>query len=104
MSFIQDPRLRQRWNQLSYTTEAVTSDAAAGLWTFSHRYVTPCLSALCGAADACAGLCLCIGDREERARRARERDRGARRTTRTRAEYSFDFYDDWEEDLDFEGE
>lgn len=99
MAFIQDPRLRQTWNQLSHTTEAVTSDAAAGIWTFGHRYVNPCLASLGSAVDACAGVCL-GGRREERARRARERDRGARRAgTRTRAEYSFDFYDDWEEDF-----
>ncbi|KXX78682.1 hypothetical protein MMYC01_205855 [Madurella mycetomatis] len=93
MAFIQDPRLRQRWNQLSHNTEAITSDAAAGIWTFGHRYVNPCLASLADAVDSCTSVCL--GDREERARRARERDRGARRT---RAEYSFDFYDDWEED------
>ncbi|KAL2021466.1 hypothetical protein VTK56DRAFT_7099 [Thermocarpiscus australiensis] len=96
MAFIQDPRLRQRWNQLSHNAEAVTSDAAAGIWAFGHRYVNPCLAGLADAVDACTSVCL--GDREERARRARERDRGARRT-RARAEYSFDFYDDWEEDL-----
>ncbi|KAK1760648.1 hypothetical protein QBC47DRAFT_367773 [Echria macrotheca] len=92
MAFIQDPRVRQRWNQISQNAEAVTENAAAGIWTFQHRYITPCLSGIGNAFDSCAGLC--IGDREERARRARERDRGARRT---RAEYSFDFYDDWEE-------
>ncbi|KAK4113775.1 hypothetical protein N656DRAFT_598157 [Canariomyces notabilis] len=93
MAFIQDPRLRQRWNQISHNTEAITSDAAAGIWTFGHRYVNPCLAGLADAVDSCTSVCL--GDREERARRARERDRGARRT---RAEYSFDFYDDWDDD------
>ncbi|KAJ4306334.1 hypothetical protein N0V88_001134 [Collariella sp. IMI 366227] len=101
MAFIQDPRLRQRWNRLSHTTEAVTSDAAAGIWTFGHRYVTPCLGSLVTAADSCTSVCL--GDREERARRARERDRGARRV-RSGVEHSFDFYDDWEADLAFEEE
>ncbi|KAK0626760.1 hypothetical protein B0T14DRAFT_409351, partial [Immersiella caudata] len=92
MALIQDPRLRQRWNQISQNAETVTENAAAGIWTFSHRYINPCLGVLGDAFDSCTGVC--IGDREERARRARERDRGARRT---RAEYSFDFYDDWEE-------
>ncbi|KAG7288799.1 hypothetical protein NEMBOFW57_005157 [Staphylotrichum longicolle] len=91
MSFIQDPRLRQRWNQLSHTTEAVTSDAAAGIWTFGHRYVTPCLGSVCDALDACAGHAFCLGgSRDERARRARERDRGARGFTprrRTRRDW-----------------
>lgn len=92
MAFIQDPRVRQRWNQISQNAETVTENAAAGIWTFQHRYITPCLAGLGDAFDSCTGVC--FGDREERARRARERDRGARRT---RAEYTFDFYDDWEE-------
>lgn len=98
MAFIQDPRLRQRWNQISQNAETVTENAAAGIWTFQHRYITPCLAGLGDAFDSCTGVC--FGDREERARRARERDRGARRT---RAEYTFDFYDDWEE-ADDEGQ
>ncbi|KAH6636867.1 hypothetical protein F5144DRAFT_646478, partial [Chaetomium tenue] len=104
MAFIQDPRLRQTWNQFSHTTEAVTSDAAAGIWTFGHRYINPCLASLAGAVDSCTAVCL--GDRDERARRARERDRGARGSRRSvgvgggvAPEYSFDFYDDWEEDF-----
>ncbi|EGO60806.1 hypothetical protein NEUTE1DRAFT_144158 [Neurospora tetrasperma FGSC 2508] len=94
MAFIQDPRLRQRWNQISHNAEAVTENAAAGIWTFQHQYITPCLSSLADSIDSCTSLCL--GDREERARRARERDRGAHRT---RAEYMFDFYDDWDDDF-----
>ncbi|KAK0719852.1 hypothetical protein B0H67DRAFT_599481 [Lasiosphaeris hirsuta] len=97
MAFIQDPRMRQRWNQISHNAETVTENAAAGIWTFQNRYINPCLNVAVGALDSCTGVC--FGDREERARRARERDRGARRT---RAEYSFDFYDDWE-DADDEG-
>jgi hypothetical protein len=97
MAFIQDPRLRQTWNQLSHTTETVTSDAAAGIWAFGHAYVNPCLSSVAAAIDAwcCAP---CLGDRDERARRSAAA--AARRRTRAaRAEYSFDFYDDWEDDF-----
>ena len=96
MAFIQDPRMRQRWNQISHTTEAVTENAAESIWTFGHRYINPCLESVGRAVDSCMGPC--IGDREERARRARERDRGARRT---RAEYPFDFYDDWDDYGDY---
>ncbi|KAK4679269.1 hypothetical protein QC764_202680 [Podospora pseudoanserina] len=92
MAFIQDPRMRQRWNQISHTTEAVTETAAANIWTFGHTYITPCLGSIGQALDSCTSVCL--GDREDRARRARERDHGARRT---RAEYTFDFYDDWDD-------
>ncbi|KAK1770543.1 hypothetical protein QBC33DRAFT_556020 [Phialemonium atrogriseum] len=94
MSFIQDPRLRQRWNQLSHNAEAATENAAAGIWNFQHRYVSPCLASVADSLDGCAALCL-GGGRDERARRARERDRGARRG---RAEAVFDFYDDWDDD------
>ncbi|KAI0169575.1 hypothetical protein GGR52DRAFT_473188 [Hypoxylon sp. FL1284] len=92
MAFLEDPRLRQRWNQISHTTETVTENAAAGIWSFGHTYVTPCLTSISSAFDNCTGVCL--GDREERARRARERQRA-----RGNAEYSFDFYDDWDEEL-----
>ncbi|KAK8035638.1 hypothetical protein PG993_010633 [Apiospora rasikravindrae] len=96
MAFLEDPRLRQRWNQISQTTEAVTENAAAGIWTFGHTYVNPCLGSLCSVFDGCATCCL--GDPEERARRRRERERA-----RGNAEYSFDFYDDWDDDLAGDG-
>ncbi|KAK8066744.1 hypothetical protein PG997_013491 [Apiospora hydei] len=96
MAFLEDPRLRQRWNQISQTTEAVTENAAAGIWTFGHTYVNPCLGSLCSVFDGCTTCCL--GDPEERARRRRERARA-----RGNAEYSFDFYDDWDDDLAGDG-
>lgn len=92
MAFLEDPRLRQRWNQISQTTETVTENAAAGIWTFGHTYLNPCLGSIGSAFDGCAACCL--GDHEERARRRRERERA-----RGNAEYSFDFYDDWDDDL-----
>ncbi|KAK5631067.1 hypothetical protein RRF57_006782 [Xylaria bambusicola] len=91
-TFLEDPRLRQRWNQISQTTETVTENAAAGIWTFGHTYITPCLGSVVSAFDSCTAVCL--GDREERARRARERQRA-----RGAAEFSFDFYDDWDEEF-----
>jgi len=91
-TFLEDPRLRQRWNQISQTTEAVTENAAAGIWSFGHSYITPCLGCVASAFDSCTAVCL--GDHEERARRARERQRA-----RGAAEFSFDFYDDWDEEF-----
>lgn len=92
MAFLEDPRLRQRWNQISHNAETVTETAAEGIWTFQHRYINPCLGAVGNTIESCAAPCL--GDREDRARRARARgrDHGAR------AEYTFDFYDDWDDD------
>ncbi|KAH7033390.1 uncharacterized protein B0I36DRAFT_362064 [Microdochium trichocladiopsis] len=92
MAFLEDPRLRQRWNQISHTTETVTENAAAGIWSFGHTYINPCFDSI---SDACGGcVATCFGDREERARRAREG-----RHSRGDAEFSFDFYDDWDQDL-----
>lgn len=96
MAFLEDPRLRQRWNRISQTAENATENAAAGIWSFQHGYVTPCLASLAESLDSCTALCL--GDREERARRRRERERA-----RGRAEYSFDFYDDWYDEYDEPG-
>ncbi|TDZ68426.1 hypothetical protein CTRI78_v002078 [Colletotrichum trifolii] len=86
--FLEDPRLRQRWNQISHNAGEVTENAAAGIWSFQHHYINPCLAAIASSLEQCATPCL--GDREERARRRRERERAG-----GRAEYSFDFYDDW---------
>lgn len=93
MAFLEDPRLRQRWNRISQTAENATENAAAGIWSFQHGYINPCLASLGESLDSCTALC--IGDREERARRRRESERA-----HGRAEYSFDFYDDWYEEDD----
>ncbi|KAK0758900.1 hypothetical protein N5P37_008386 [Trichoderma harzianum] len=87
MAFLEDPRLRQRWNQITHDAETVTENAAAGIWTFQHQYINPCLGSLRGAIEQCTTVCL--GDPEERLRRQRER-------ARERTEYSFNFYDDWD--------
>ncbi|PKS05353.1 hypothetical protein jhhlp_008727 [Lomentospora prolificans] len=96
MAFLEDPRLRQRWNQISHNAEAVTENAAAGIWSFQQHYINPCVASLVNSLDQCTSVCL--GDREERARRRRERERA-----RGRAEYSFDFYDDWYEEEETAG-
>jgi hypothetical protein len=89
MAFLEDPRLRQRWNQISHNAETVTENAAAGIWSFQHNYLNPCFSSIADSFDHCTTVCL--GDPEERARKRRERERA-----QGRAEYSFDFYDDWD--------
>ncbi|KAJ4424577.1 hypothetical protein N0V82_000707 [Gnomoniopsis sp. IMI 355080] len=92
---LEDPRLRQRWNQFSHTTETVTENAAAGIYSFQHRYLNPCLSSLGDAIDPC--IAPCFGDRDERMRRARAREYQIN-SNAARAEYTFDFYDDWDDD------
>ena len=88
---LEDPRIRQTWNQFSQNAEQATETAAAGIWTVQHDYINPCLASIASGIEQCTGPC--FPDREERARRLRERGR-----TRGRAELSFDFYDDWDED------
>ncbi|KAL3594505.1 hypothetical protein FPOAC2_08818 [Fusarium poae] len=91
MAFLEDPRLRQRWNQIAHDTETITENAAAGIWTFQHNYINPCFSSIAHSFEQCTTVCL--GDPEERLRRRRERE-----LSHSRAEYSFDFYDDWYEE------
>ncbi|KAL3957110.1 hypothetical protein ACCO45_007688 [Purpureocillium lilacinum] len=91
MAFLEDPRLRQRWNQIAHDAEAVTENAAAGIWSFQHNYINPCFGSIADSIEQCTTVCL--GDPEERLRRRRERER-----THGAAEYSFDFYDDWYEE------
>lgn len=91
MAFLEDPRLRQRWNQIAHDAEAVTENAAAGIWSFQHNYINPCLGSIAHSIEQCTALCL--GDPEDRLRRRRERERA-----RGGAEFSFDFYDDWYEE------
>ncbi|KAG6040077.1 hypothetical protein E4U41_001418 [Claviceps citrina] len=88
MAFLEDPRLRQRWNQIAHDAETVTENAAAGIFTFSQNYINPCFSSIAGSIEQCTTVCL--GDPEDRLRRKRERQRA-----RDNAEFSFDFYDDW---------
>lgn len=90
-ALLEDPRIRQNWNQISHNVETATESAAAGIWTFTHEYINPCFASISESFEGCSASC--FPDREDRARRLRERGRA-----RGRAEYSFDFYDDWDED------
>jgi len=88
---LEDPRIRQTWNQISQNAEQATETAAANIWTFQHNYINPCFASIASGFEQCTGQC--FPDRDDRARRLRDRGR-----TRGRAELSFDFYDDWDED------
>jgi hypothetical protein len=90
MAPLQDPRIRQTWNNISHNAETATETAAEGIWTFTHEYINPCLARISSSFSECTSRCF---PDDERARRLRERGR-----TRGRAEYSFDFYDDWDDE------
>lgn len=90
-TLLEDPRIRQTWNQISQNAESATENAAASIWSVQHNYIYPCFSSTISALGQCTASC--FSDRDERARRLRDRGR-----TRGRAESNFDFYDDWNED------
>ncbi|RDA87570.1 hypothetical protein CP532_3972 [Ophiocordyceps camponoti-leonardi (nom. inval.)] len=103
MAFLEDPRLRQRWNQIAHDAEAVTENAAAGIWSIQHHYINPCFGAVASSVEQCTAVC--FGSADERRRRRRERlhgggggGGGAGGAGGQGAEYSFDFYDDWNDD------
>lgn len=83
-----DPRIRQALNDLSITFEHLSNSTQTALFSFHTHYLSPCLH----GTTACLSTCLqpCFPTREELLRR--------RAQTRSRAEFAFDFYDDWDTD------
>lgn len=79
-----DPRWNRTLQNITDTVEHANESAQEGLYSFAHAYVTPCLSSLTHCANACTAPCF-----------PSHNDR-----RRHRAEQSFDFYDDWDEDED----
>jgi hypothetical protein len=83
-----DPRFRRRLNDLSATLESANESAQSGVYIFTQRYIRPCF----GSIGNCLTTCVEAG-----CPHLQQRDR-LRRGRRGRAELSFDFYDDWDED------
>ncbi|EAW10258.1 uncharacterized protein ACLA_047270 [Aspergillus clavatus NRRL 1] len=81
-----DPRVRQTINQISHNLESANETAQEGLYTFSHNYIFPCFATVGNCVYTCTAPCL--PSRQDQLRRRR----------RGRAEASFDFYDDWDND------
>ncbi|KAF2663193.1 hypothetical protein BT63DRAFT_129125 [Microthyrium microscopicum] len=86
-----DPRFRRALDQISHNIEAANERTQENLYSFSQHYLTPCLGSIANCIHDSTAQC-CTTD-EERRRRARVRARA-----RGRVEYSFDFYDDWEDE------
>ena len=87
-----DPRLRQTLNQISQNIESANISTQATLYTFSQKYVTPCLASLNSCLEASCQPCYtCISKRENQ----RHPNRSSRRG---RDNLGFDFYDDWDEE------
>jgi hypothetical protein len=85
---LNDPRFRRRLNDLSATLESANESAQSGVYIFTQRYIRPCF----GSIGSCLTTCVEAG-----CPHLQQRDR-LRRGRRGRAELSFDFYDDWDED------
>ncbi|KAF2454931.1 hypothetical protein BDY21DRAFT_290390 [Lineolata rhizophorae] len=84
-----DPRIRRTLNQLTQNLESANESAQANLFSFDQHYVRPCLVSLSECFAACTEPCFSSRDDH---RHRRHRARGGR----GRAEFAFDFYDDWE--------
>ncbi|KAL1965927.1 hypothetical protein VTN77DRAFT_5060 [Rasamsonia byssochlamydoides] len=81
-----DPRIRQTINQISQNLESANETAQEGFYTFSQEYLAPCFASIANCVRACTAPC--FPSREDQLRRRR----------RGRAEFNFDFYDDWYND------
>ena len=83
-----DPRWNRTIQHISENIEHANETAAENIYGFTQSYVNPCFASVTNCCNAITAPCFpSSNDR----RRNRARSRG-------RAELSFDFYDDWEED------
>lgn len=91
-----DPRFRRRLNEIGQTLETANERSQASLYLFGQNYVKPCFESVtsCFATciDASCPTLNLTASQRDRIRRQRGRSRTGR------AELSFDFYDDWDED------
>lgn len=84
-----DPRWNRTLQNFTSNIEHANESAQENIYGFTQRYVNPCVSSITQCLNTCAAPCFPANN--DRARRHRGSRRG-------RAEQSFDFYDDWEED------
>ncbi|KAF2015686.1 hypothetical protein BU24DRAFT_421991 [Aaosphaeria arxii CBS 175.79] len=83
-----DPRWNRTIQNIADNIEHANESTQEHLYSFTHSYVNPCLSSITQCLNSCTEPCL----------PARDERRRHHRRSRGRAELSFDFYDDWEED------
>ena len=88
-----DPRIRQTLNQISHNIESANLTTQASLFTFSERYINPCLASLGTCLEASCQPCYaCVASQRD------NRSRHPQRPRRGRDNFGFDFYDDWDEE------
>lgn len=90
-----DPRFRRRINDFTHTLESANEATQSGLYIFVQTYVRPCCESVASCFTTCIDASCPSVNLSQRDRTRRQRARGQ---TRGRAELSFDFYDDWDED------
>ncbi|KAI5358921.1 hypothetical protein Slin15195_G113700 [Septoria linicola] len=90
-----DPRFRRRINDLTHTLESANEATQSGIYIFGQNYVRPCFESIGSCFATCIDASCPSLNLSQRDRVRRQRVRGQ---TRGRAELSFDFYDDWDED------
>ena len=90
-----DPRFRRRLNEIGASLETANEAAQSNLYVFGQNYVVPCFESFTSCIRTCVDAsCPTLNlnaTQRDRLRRQRGRSRG-------RAELSFDFYDDWDEE------
>ncbi|KAL5121943.1 hypothetical protein ACEQ8H_000159 [Pleosporales sp. CAS-2024a] len=82
-----DPRWNRTLQHLTSNIEQANESAQENIYGFTQRYVNPCLSSITQCVNVCTAPCF-----------PAHSDRRRHRSARGRAESSFDFYDDWDED------
>ncbi|KAF1929588.1 uncharacterized protein M421DRAFT_91440 [Didymella exigua CBS 183.55] len=83
-----DPRWNRTIQHISENIEHANEAAQENIYGFTQSYVNPCCASLTACCNALTAPCFPSSDDR---RRHRGRSRG-------RAELSFDFYDDWDDD------
>ncbi|KAF2134339.1 hypothetical protein P153DRAFT_420054 [Dothidotthia symphoricarpi CBS 119687] len=83
-----DPRWNRTLQHITDNLEHANESAQENIYGFTQSYISPCFASVTHCVNACTAPC--FPSHNDR-RRHRGRSRG-------RAESSFDFYDDWEED------
>ena len=84
-----DPRIRQTLNQISQNIESANLSTQASIFTFSQKYLSPCLASLQSCLEASCQPCFTARDEQRRPHRNARRGREG---------FGFDFYDNWDED------
>ena len=92
-----NPELRQTLQRVTRNIESANETAQENIYTFSQNYIDPCLASISSCLVSCTEPCFPSAAQSRKRRRAASVRRGSR--TRGRAELSFDFYDDWDDEF-----